>query len=153
MTTIAQPVTGQDINLAAQATRKALDVVLAEQGTSFAPVATLNNISARGKSLDRDGLVLNLAGAFQIDEQSVLTILHGLEARGLVRQALDDVHGTLYFELTAEGEAEQRRLSGIISGLTAELYRDFHADELATTRRVLVTLTERAAAHVASSVG
>ena len=61
MTTVGQPVTGQDINMAARATRKALDVVLAEQGTSFPPLAALNTLVSRGGALDRGTLIAQLA--------------------------------------------------------------------------------------------
>jgi DNA-binding MarR family transcriptional regulator len=146
MTTVAQPVTGQDINLAARATRKALEVVLAEQGFAFAPLATLNTIAGRGAVLDRQSLVRFLASAFDVDQQSVHTILHGLERRGLVH------HTDGRVALTATGTAELGRLNAITGQLTQQLYRDFDPDDLAATRRVLVTLTERAEAHVASSL-
>lgn len=61
MTAGGQPVSGQDINMAARATRKALDVVLAEQGTSFPPLAMLNTLMSRGGSVDRDALIAQLA--------------------------------------------------------------------------------------------
>ena len=150
MTTIAPPVTGQDINFAALATRRALEVLLVEQGTSFEPTATMNAIVGVGKSLDSDGLVRYLSNALRVDVQTVETIVHGLEGRGLVHLSEPHADGKSRYELTAEGEAEQRRLTSVTSGLTAQLYRDFDPDDLATTRRVLVTLSERATAHVAS---
>jgi hypothetical protein len=58
----------------------------------------------------------------------------------------------VHLELTPEGSAELQRLNAIIGGITAELYRDFDPDELAITRRVLVTLTERADAYIAASL-
>ncbi|MBV8716978.1 MAG: winged helix DNA-binding protein [Chloroflexi bacterium] len=149
-TTVAPPVTGQDINLAARATRKALELVLAEQGTSFQPLAVLNVITGRGAALDRDALVSVLANAFDVDAQTVLTLLHGLEARGLVRHAASSAAETVHFELTPDGQKEHQRLTSITGELIATLYRDFDPEDLATTRRVLVTLTERAEAHVRS---
>ena len=52
MTTIdAQPVTGQDINLAARATRKALEVVLAEQASAGKATPGVTN---RPRIIERD---------------------------------------------------------------------------------------------------
>ena len=48
-------------------------------------------------------------------------------------------------ELTSEGVTEQRRLSTIGGQATAQLQSGFSAEELATTRRVLTTMSERAA--------
>jgi len=147
MTTVAQPVTGQDINLAARATRKALELLLAEQGTAFPPLAAMNVIASRGALLSREAVVRTLANALDVDPQSVQTIVHGLQTRGLVRPTPDD-----HFELTAAGAAEHARLTTITGGLTRQLYRDFSPEDLATTRRVLVTLTERAEQHVAAGL-
>ena len=153
MTAIAQPVTGQDINLAARATRQVLEVLLAEQGTSFTPFAALNQIVVLGPSVDRDGLVRRLGSAFALDDASVPAILHGLQARGLVHQTTSSgAAASAQVELTAAGEDEHQRLTRLVAGLTAELYRGFDADDLATTRRVLVAVTERATAQIRSSI-
>jgi DNA-binding MarR family transcriptional regulator len=149
MTAIAQPVNGQDINLAAQATRKALEVVLAEQGTTFAPLAALNTIGARGAALDTAALVGTLAGGLQVEEQAVLTILHGLAARGLVRRRAAESDG---YELTDAGAAEQQRIAERVGNLTAQLYAGLDPEDLATTRRVLVTLTDRATTYLAAAL-
>jgi DNA-binding MarR family transcriptional regulator len=152
MTVTARPVTGQDINLAARATRKALELLLAEQGASFPPLATMNAIVARGGSVQREELVRVLASALDVEAQTVAIIVHGLQTRGLVRDVPSTSDGTPHVELTPAGSTEHQRLSAIIGGLTDELYRDFGPDDLATTRRVLVTLTERAEGRVAASL-
>jgi DNA-binding MarR family transcriptional regulator len=152
MTVSAPPVTGQDINLAARSTRKALEVLLAEQGASFPPLGAMNTIVTRGASLDRQELVRFLGSALDVDAQTVATILHGLQTRGLAREVTSAGDGRVHLELTAEGSAELQRLNAIIGGITAELYRDFEPEELAITRRVLVTLTERADAYIAASL-
>ena len=152
MTVSAPPITGQDINLAARATRKALELLLAEQGASFPPLATMNAIVARGASFQREELVRFLGRALDLDAQTVAMILHGLQTRGLVRDVASTSDATIHVELTPEGAAEHQRLNAIVGGLTAELYRDFDSDDLATARRVLVTLTERAEARVAASL-
>jgi DNA-binding MarR family transcriptional regulator len=150
MTSVRRPVTGQDISMAARATRKALDVVLAEQGTSFPPLAMLNTLVSRGAVLDRDALITQLARGLDVNAETVLTVLHGLETRGLLRVSAD---ATPRVQLTPDGQDEHRRLTAIISGLTDALYAGFDTDDLAVTRHVLVALTERADAHVAATVG
>ena len=147
MTTQAQPVNGQDINLAARATRKALDVLLAEQGTTFPPFGIMNTLVARGGAMDRDALVDFIGSALELDALTVRLLLHGLEERGLVRQNIAS-GGHVESELTLEGRLEHQRLSALAGQVTAELYRDLDPRELAITRRVLVTLTERANARV-----
>jgi DNA-binding MarR family transcriptional regulator len=148
MTAVGQPVNGQDINMAARATRKALDVVLAEQGTAFPPVATLNTLVSRGGVLERQTLIAQLARGLDVNAETVQTVLHGLETRGLVHTTTQDASPRV--QLTPEGQAEHARLTSIIGGLTATLYAGFDADDLAVTRRVLVTLTERADVHIAA---
>jgi DNA-binding MarR family transcriptional regulator len=153
MTTVTQPVNGQDINVAAAATRKLLEVLLAEQGTSFGPMATLNTLaSPRGASLDRDALVANLSGALGVDATSVSGILHGLQARGLV-ELTAPAGGEVRFRLTEAGIAEQQRLSQVVAGVTTELYSGFDPADLATTRQVLVALTERANTRLRTTLG
>ena len=150
MTAVGQPVNGQDINMAARATRKALDVVLAEQGTSFPPLALLNTLVSAGSAMDRDMLITRLERGLDVNAETVMTVLHGLESRGLV-QVLSDSKPQV--RLTPEGQAEHGRISSIVSGLTSALYAGFDTEELAVTRRVLITLTERADAHVEATVG
>jgi DNA-binding MarR family transcriptional regulator len=155
MTATGQPVTGQDINMAARAARTALEVVLAEQGTAFPPLAVLNTLVAHGGAIDRAALIAQLAHGLDVSSQTVQTVLHGLETRGLVRaspEAQAAPHIERSIELTPEGQADQRRLTAITRELTTALYAGFDADELAVTRRVLVALTERAEARVAAAV-
>lgn len=149
MTAVGQPVTGQDINMAARAARKALDVVLAEQGTSFPPLAMLNTLVSQGPVMDHAALVAQVARGLDMNPETVQIVLHGLQTRGLVRAGGDE---TARVELTPEGQAEHQRLTAIVGDLTRALYAGFDADELAVTRRVLVTLTDRADAHVATTM-
>ena len=51
-------------------------------------------------------------------------------------------------ELIPTGEAEHQRLTAIVGKATAQLYSGFDAEDLATTRRVLVTVTERVSAQL-----
>jgi DNA-binding MarR family transcriptional regulator len=110
----------------------------------------LNTLVSRGAVFDRDALITQLARGLDVNAETVLTVLHGLETRGLLRVSAD---ATPRVQLTPDGQDEHRRLTAIISGLTDALYAGFDTDDLAVTRHVLVTLTERADAHVAATVG
>ena len=143
MTTVPTPVNGQDINLAARATRKALEALLAEQGTTFPPLAVMNVLSTRGGRMDRAALVEFITTALELDAVTVRLIVHGLQERGLV-QPVD----TRVVALTDQGRNEHQRLSALAATVTAELYRDLDPQDLAVTRRVLLTLTERANVRV-----
>ena len=144
-TIAAPPFTGQDINVAARAVRRLIDVLLAEAGTSFFPFAILNVIDGSGPSVELTALTKRLGTGLDVDESTVLAWLRQLESLGLIRQSRRDGEQRVLVELTAEGVAEQRRLSTIGGQATAQLQSGFSADELATTRRVLTTLSERAA--------
>ena len=148
MTSVLTPVNGQDINLAARATRKALEALLAEQGTTFPPLAVMNVLTTRGGSLDRAALVEFVSTVLELDAMTVRLIVHGLEQRGLIAAS-----GERGLELTSEGRHEHKRLSALAGQVTAELYRDLDPRDLAVTRRVLVTLTERANSRVGALLG
>jgi DNA-binding MarR family transcriptional regulator len=152
--TTAPPVTGQDINVAARATRKLLDVLLAEAGTSFAPFVTLNAVATRGPSVSRVELVRVLGPGLDVDGSTILALLQHLQSRGFVRQTRSSGDETaVQVELTPDGETEYRRLQKIVGAATSELYGGLDPDDLATTRRVLVTVTERVPALLRSIDG
>jgi DNA-binding MarR family transcriptional regulator len=137
------PVTGQDINVAATLTRAVLDELLAAEGTMFGEWLVLNTLARRGGSSGRERLAADVA--LGIDPGEPLTgALDHLELRGLARAGGDEV------ALTAGGTAEHARLRDAIAALTAELYRDLDTADLVAAKRVLNTVTERAAARLAS---
>ena len=135
----AQPVNGQDINVAAQAVRSVLEVVLAEAGTTFPPFATMNTLAARGPQVTRDALVAEIASGLQVDEATVRAILRGLQSRGLVTRT-SGPDSSVRVEFTPEGEAEHRRLRTLVQAATVDLYKELDPEALATTRLVLVAL-------------
>jgi hypothetical protein len=74
-TIAAPPFTGQDINVAARAVRRLIDVLLAEAGTSFFPFATLNVIDVSGPSVELTALTKRLGTGLDVDESTVLAWL------------------------------------------------------------------------------
>jgi DNA-binding MarR family transcriptional regulator len=140
-TTETLPVTGQDIALAARATRAVLDQLLEESGTTFMTWITLNALGSRGGAMGRVDLQRLFDRGVGADEPTVTALLGELQAAGLLRVVPD---GAARAELTAEGEARYRPLRDAIGRLTAALYAGLDPDELVTTRNVLVEVTRRA---------
>jgi len=142
--------TGQDINVAARAVRRLLDALLDEAGITFAGWVAVLTLAQDGPAIRRDVLQRDLAENLQADASSITELLDQLESTGLVREASDaGAADAVHVRLTPDGEALVRRLQEGIGRITAELYSGFDPTDLATTRRVLVEVTERANARLA----
>ncbi|MGI8336097.1 MarR family winged helix-turn-helix transcriptional regulator [Actinomadura scrupuli] len=133
--TQAPPLTGQDIGLAANATRKLLDILLDRTGTTFDEWVALRTLALEGPVIPPAALLPDLAGKLSAGEPAVAALLDRLTARGLVQEG---------FALTADGQALFARLRDAVAGVTARMYGDLDAGDLAVTRRVLAQVTERA---------
>lgn len=131
---------GQEIAVAARATRAVLDAVLRDAGTTFPAWVALNVLGTNGASVPREALQRTLAEGLPADPGSVAGLLDEVEAAGLLR-------GTASVELTPEGRARYEDLRGAIGAAAARLWAGFDPDDLATTRRVLLEVTERARAQ------
>jgi DNA-binding MarR family transcriptional regulator len=97
-----------------------------------------------GSAVQHQQLVRQVEAALKLDEPTVLATLDELTTLGLItppRQAAR-------VELTTAGDAQFRRLRQRIDSVTERLYGDLPMDELATTRRVLGIVTERANAEL-----
>jgi hypothetical protein len=71
---------GQDINVAAAATRAVHDALVAKAGTTFEQLVALRALVGAGAAADRD-----TAAAPAADEAAVKQALHHLEAAGLIQ--------------------------------------------------------------------
>jgi DNA-binding MarR family transcriptional regulator len=146
--TMSQPsapaLTGQDVGEAEGALRALLEEILAATGTTSNEYIVLRVLSVRGPWASPAALHEFLAGQRQLglDPPGVADLLAGLAEKGLVSGVSREDAGPA--ELTAEGAALHTRLTGTIGPVTRKLYADFDPDELATTRRVLAELGERA---------
>lgn len=137
---IITPLVGVDIGAAAKAIHSLLGVVLDARGVTLAEWVALRTLgTAPGRVSQpslRDGLVL----ALDIDPTEATAVLCSLEQRGLL--AYD---GYEQAGLTVDGRAQYDELYAGVVAVTAEVYAGIDAAELATTRRVLATVTARAA--------
>ena len=128
--------------MAAQASRAVLEALLRDAGTTFPVWVALNMLGTNGSSLPREVLQGNLVEGLPADPASVDELLVQL-----VSARLAEV-GAGFAELTPEGSAFYQRLQGAVAATSARLWSGFDPQDLATTRRVLLEVTERARAQV-----
>ena len=138
--------TGQDVGEAEGALTALLNRVLAGTNTSITrpQYLALRVLALRGPFPSPAALHDYLASQPQVglDRAQVAELFHGLEARGLVTGSAHDGPGPI--QLTTEGAALNARLADAVAALTDRLYADLDPDDLATTHRVLVEITQRA---------
>ncbi len=139
--------TGQAIGEAAKATNAVLETLLAEVRTSFLSWVALNVLTTAGPVMPQDALVQRMSGGLNVGAEPVLTTLDELEVARLVTRS-DDADAAV--ELTADGLALHRRIRAGIDQITERLYGDLPRDDLASTGRILATVTQRANAVLAS---
>lgn len=128
------PLTGQDINIAAAATRSLLDVQLERAGLTFPQYLVLRGLTAQGPASPAglSALLAPLPGP-RTDVVAELT------AKALVRPAAPDS-----VELTPQGEELFQRLTRATDEVAAAVYGDLDPGELEVARRVLAEVTQRA---------
>jgi hypothetical protein len=135
---------GQDIGVAAAATRALLDGLLARAGTDFPAWVALRRLSQPGPAPTVDELRRDLINLLTIDATSAALIVERLAARGWTAP-----NGAAV-TLTPEGTAFHRRLVEQTGQLTGELYQGIDAADLAAAKRVLGEVTQRANARRAA---
>lgn len=136
--------TGQDINMAARATRLVLDKVLAKEDTTYADWVALRTVAAGEPPTRHDALRSALSTRLDADADSISRLLRDLESRQLIQR--DPTHAAVHIALTPSGHALLQRLGGAVAEATDRLYGDLDPDDLAAARRVLLRVTERAEA-------
>jgi hypothetical protein len=141
MTTAAPPLTGQDINLAARATRL---VLLAGLDTIDLPFEDwiIINLVGTGQAVDRSSVRGRLISGLGLDEASIDQRLSDLEAANLVDRSGDRLR------LSAEGGVRWNQGQAVVAETVATLYAGLDPDDLAVARRVLVEVTARAEAEL-----
>jgi hypothetical protein len=135
---------GQDLGVAAVATRALLDGLLARAGTDFPAWVALRRLAQPGPAPTADELRRDLANLLTADATSAALVVERLAARGWTAQEGPVV------TLSPDGVAFHRGLVEEIGRLTGELYRGIDAADLAATKRVLNEVTQRANARLAA---
>jgi DNA-binding MarR family transcriptional regulator len=136
------PVTGQVIGEAQKAIEPLLDVVLAEVGTDFLTWVTLNTLASGGDAMPRAVLERDLAMPLRADPSLISNQVEQMAAAGLVDTRAGT--GGAAVRLTTDGRVLHQRVREGVARLSSRLYAGMDADELATARRVLVEVTQRA---------
>jgi hypothetical protein len=136
--------TGQDIGQAERATRAVFDRFLAETATTFDQWVTLNVLAAAESPVERDELLGRLTARLRIPELTAHAAIDEVTSGGLVAASGDLVR----LGLSPEGTRRVQAIRQGIAQIAARLYGDLPAHDLATTHRVLATVTERANAEL-----
>jgi DNA-binding MarR family transcriptional regulator len=136
---ITAPITGQDLGVAAAATRRLFDNLLADAGSDFEEWVTLLTLSQRPEAIERAALRTTLGQLLSIAEPTADRLISRTAARGYV-SAGDGV------SVTAQGEQTLQQLRTSTGELTATLYRDFAPADLETAGRVIREVAQRAKA-------
>jgi len=135
--------TGQDIGQAARATNAILEILLAETGTPFTTWVALNVLATSGSPQPRDALLQRLTSGLKIAEDIAQAAVADLVSRGYASEQA-------VLDLTTEGGALHGRIRTGIARITERLYGGLPEADLATTRRILGIVTERANAVLTS---
>lgn len=133
---LSPPVIGQ----AEQAHRAILDHILASTGTTFEQWIALN-LGAAASRVPRDAVVERLSGALKVPAADGVTAIEQLISDELVEVVADD---PISIGVTEAGQLRYRAIRSEVDRVTARLYADIPADELATAGRVLALVTQRA---------
>jgi hypothetical protein len=139
------PVT-QTIGQTAGTLRRLLKGVLAHTGITYNEWIALNLTATTGKGIDRSQLIADLAEAVQVDEPVAEATVSRLIDAGSLETNPESV-----VALSGTGRDQHARLRGLLIKATEPLSADISADEVATTQRVLYTLSQRADAAIARS--
>jgi DNA-binding MarR family transcriptional regulator len=138
------PTLTQSIGQAENALRAVLDRLLAESATTFVQWVTLTMLARGGSAVQHQQLVRQVETALKLEEPTVLATLDELTTLGLITPPGEAAR----VALTTAGEAQFQGLRQRIESVSERLYGDLPMDELATTRRVLGIVAERANAEL-----
>ena len=141
MSTTALTLTPRAIALAHYAGRALLEGALARRGITFDQSVTLRAVATAGGSIDRDALVSELVDSLKKDEPSVRGIVEELTAAKLLEA---DPEQPLGIRLSDAGRALHDASAIETAEISARLYADIPAADLAVAGRVLTLITQRA---------
>ncbi|MEV4428969.1 MarR family transcriptional regulator [Streptomyces sp. NPDC049602] len=141
MTTTAPTTNGRVIALAHYAARALLEGVLTRHGATFEQSVTLRAVVSAGDSVERDALVTDVIGSLKTGESTVLGVIDGLTAAKLLEQ---DPAQASRLRLTPAGRELYESTAAETAEISARLYADIPAEDLAVAGRVLTLITQRA---------
>ncbi|GAA1167135.1 hypothetical protein F4556_001199 [Kitasatospora gansuensis] len=132
------------LGLAHYAARGLLEQVLARHGSTFQQQVTLRAAVTAVTPLTRDELASQVQGALKADPADIRTTLDELLAKHLL------VAGGTHLHPTDAGRDLLAILAAETAPITARVWGDIPAEDLAAAGRVLALVTERANAELAA---
>jgi len=142
------PLSTQVIGQTENALGALMNRVLARTGGTFRQWVALNLTAVSGGVIGRGQLVSRMTGALKIDDSAASEAIAELIDSHLMEfmPSEESLVG-----LTDAGQARYQQIRTAIGEITARLYGDLPADDLAAAGRVLATITARANAELAAS--
>jgi DNA-binding MarR family transcriptional regulator len=136
----------QVIGQAESALGAILAPLLAGSGITFQQWLVLTLTAASGSEIDRGQLIARITDARKVDGAAVEAALSELTSAGLVQPGPG---GQSRVSLTEAGQARFGQIRSALADITARLFGDLPAEDLATAGRVLSIITARANAELA----
>ncbi|MGW0425075.1 MarR family winged helix-turn-helix transcriptional regulator [Streptomyces sp. NPDC003015] len=149
MTTTTAVLNPRVIALAHYAARAVLEKVLARHGVTFQQSVTLRLAAVAEGPVERDRIVADVVGALKIDAAEAHTVVDELVSAGLLAPH-ESPRGAPQVRITDTGRELFETTSAETAPVTARVYADIPAEDLAVAGRVLSLITERANAELAA---
>ena len=119
--------------------------LLARTGITFHQWLVLTLTAASGPAVDRGQLIARITGARKVDDAEVGAAISALGSAGLLEALPGDPPRV---GLTSAGRDRYDEIRTALQDITARLFGDLPAGDLATAGRVLSIVTERANAEL-----
>lgn len=135
----SQPL-GRQLNVAARVVRALLDAALADAGITFSDWLVILALQSHGPAIQRDlGRQLNMIGASMVER------IDQLESAGLVARSAEPEDRRAYrITLTEAGSSLYNKVHLVMRATESAILDGLTEREVATTRRALLHITERA---------
>lgn len=143
-TTPAPSLNARVLALAHYAGRGLLEEVLARYGVTFHQSVTLRVVVVAGGAIGRDELVADVIGSLKEADAVVRGVVDQLTAQQMLEADPADASRV---RLTDAGRDLYERTSAESAAISARLYADIPAEDLAVAGRVLTLITQRANAE------
>ena len=137
----------QVIGQAESALGAILRPLLARAGITFHQWLVLTVTAASGSAIDRSQLIARITGARKVADAEAGAAISALGSAGLLEALPGDPPRV---GLTSAGRGRYDEIRTALQDVTARLFGDFPAEDLATAGRVLSVVTERANAELAA---
>ncbi len=139
----------QVIGQAESALGAILRPLLARTGTTFCQWLVLTLTAASGSIIDRSQLIARITSARKMGEAEAGAAISALGSAGLLEALPGDPPRV---GLTSAGRDRYDEIRTAVEDVTARLFGDLPAEDLATAGRVLSIVTERASAELSARV-